>query len=202
MLAIFVALNRQYDDVTSVNQPRLGAQTVSHTTAFAKGAEINRGTLRTVDYVRSTLKGPMTQFLSMEYAMSRDLMGRKRHTVYIDKMSGFVSMTKAGLPDKSIFEVFGAGAPDERTVKTRDRMEAMQFAMALDQLKLQLGLGEPLNYDEIQRQVLHEGGWIDVDPFFGGQRAGGDGAVTPAVAGSDPGNAGANALVLQSVAGR
>lgn len=199
-LTAYGVLISQYYDVTGVNQPRLGAQTVSHTTAFAKDAELSRGTIRTVDYVRSTLKGSMTKLLYMEYDLGRRLM-KGRNTVYIDSYRGFVSMSKAMLADNAMFEAFGAGGPSEQAQKRQDRMNALQTAMQIDQLKVQLQLGEPMNYDEIQRQVMLDGGWIDVDPFFAEGADSGD-QEPPAVPPTDGGDTGAAAALLQSIPGR
>jgi hypothetical protein len=52
-----------YADVTGTTRPRLGAQTKSHQTAFAIGTEQTRGAVRTVDYVRTVMHGPMQNFL-------------------------------------------------------------------------------------------------------------------------------------------
>ncbi len=200
-LAVYGQLLTQYYDVTGVNQPRLGAQTVSHTTAFAKEAELSRGTIRTVDYVRSAMKGPLTKFLYMEYDLSKRLMGRKNHTFYIDSYRGFVEIDRSKLPDKAMFEAFGSGGPAEQAQKRQDRLQALQLAMQVDQLKVQFGLGEPMNYEEIQRQILLDGGWIDVDPWFTEGAVGGNQGTStiPATGGGDPGAA---AALLQSLPGR
>ncbi len=46
-----------YAELTGILPSRLGAQTVSHTTAYAKDAELQRGAVRTVNYVNSTGQG-------------------------------------------------------------------------------------------------------------------------------------------------
>lgn len=196
MFAIYVGLLQQYYDVTGVNQPRLGAQSVSHTTAFAKDAELTRGTIRTVDYVRASMKGPMTKLLYMEYDLSKRLM-KGRNTVYIDSYRGFVEIDKSSLPDNVMFEAFGSGGPAEEAQKQQKRMVALQTAMQIDQLKVEFQVGEPMNYDEIQRQLLSDGGWIDVDPFFaqGSDSPTQGPSSVPATTGGDPGAA---AALLQS----
>lgn len=198
MFTTYIGLLQQYYDVTGVNQPRLGAQTVSHTTAFAKDAELSRGTIRTVDYVRSSMKGPMTKLLYMEYDLSKRLM-KGKNSVYIDSYRGFVSLEKSMLPDKVMFEAFGSGGPSEVAAKRQQRMDSLQLAMQIDQLKVQMQVGEPMDYGEIQRQLLLDGGWIDVDPFFGDDSGNsGPPAVSP-TGGSD---AGAGAAVVQSLGNR
>ncbi|NUP96652.1 MAG: hypothetical protein HUU28_10865, partial [Planctomycetaceae bacterium] len=49
LLQVYLGYLKQYEDLTGVSAPRLGAQTKSHTTAFAVDAEITRGLVRTVD---------------------------------------------------------------------------------------------------------------------------------------------------------
>ena len=167
MLAqVYFQLVSQYHDMTGVNAPRLGAQTVSHTTAYAKEAEISRGTVRTVDYVRSALDGPMGQFLSMEFELGKVSMGSRTDTVYLDSYKGFVDLKRKHIPDEAAFEVFGAGGPAENSTKQRAKFEALQFAMQVDQMKLQTQTGQPMNYQAIQEQVMREGGWVDTDAFF------------------------------------
>ncbi|MGI9503676.1 MAG: hypothetical protein ACR2RE_11535 [Geminicoccaceae bacterium] len=196
---VYIGLLQQYYDVTGVNQPRLGAQTISHTTAFAKEAELSRGTIRTVDYVRSTMRGPMTKLLYMEYDLSRRLM-RKQNTVFIDSYRSFVTLSRSSLPDNVMFEAFGSGGPSEEAQKRADRLQALQFAMSVDQLAVQLGVGEPMDYDAVKRQVLLDGGWQDVDPFFA-EGTTGPAPGPPAIPGAGGVDSGAPSAILQSLAG-
>ena len=163
MLNGFSMLARLYADMTGVNEPRLGAQTVSHTTAFAKEAEISRGTVRTVDYVRSIGQGPLTRWLHMEYDLARDLIPKKGEPVYIDAYKAFVNLTRDALPDRVVFEWFGSGGPAENRQKSADRLAAAQIALQIDTLNQQLG-GEPvLDRAKMIEEILREGGWVDTD---------------------------------------
>lgn len=180
-LAVFVQLVQLYENVTGVSLPRLGAQTKSHTTAFAKDAELNRGVVRTVDYVRSTNKGPLTRMLHMMYEMGKGFRGER--TFYIEEYGGFVDIESSVLPDQVEFQVFGAGGPEESAQKMVERFQAAQQAIGLETLKAQLGQQPSLNIDELQKQIMLEGGWTDVDQFFNadgqGVSAGAPGAVAP-----------------------
>jgi hypothetical protein len=180
---LYFQLVSQYHDLTGVNAPRLGAQTVSHTTAFAKEAEISRGTIRTVDYVRSALDGPMSRWLSMEFELGRASMGKRTDTVYLDSYKGFVDLKKDHIPDEAAFEVFGSGGPAENSAKQQAKQAALQFAMQVDQMKLQTQTGQPMNYQAIQEQIMREGGWVDTDAFFNDedQAAGTGEAIPPAI---------------------
>lgn len=161
---VYAGYLQQYSDVTGINAPRLGAQTNSHTTAYAKEAELQRGTIRTVDYVRSTLKGPMTQFLSMEYSMGRDLVDETM--LYIDAYNGFVNVSKDSLPDEAVFEVHGSGGPAEEQAKQQQRMESLQMALQMDQVNVQLGGQPTIDLSKMIEQTLREGKWTDVDAFI------------------------------------
>ncbi len=164
MLSVYLEAINQYHNVTGVNLPRLGAQTKSHTTAFAKDAELNRGVVRTVDYVRSTNKGPLTRFMDMQYEMGRKFKGTR--TFYIDAYGGFVEIEQKHLPELVRWDVFGAGGPEEQATKMQARFLALQQAVALEASKVQLGQQPSMDIEAIQRQILLEGRWIDIDQFF------------------------------------
>lgn len=166
---IYVGLLQQYADVTGVNAPRLGAQTVSHTTAFAKDVELARGQVRTVDYVKNTLKGPLTQWLNMAYVMGRENMRQTR--LFIDEYGGFVDIQKKHTPDDVTFEAHGAGGPQEEQEKQQRRLAAAQFAIQLDQFAVQTGQEPMIDIAALQTQVLREGGWTDLDFITRGQGA-------------------------------
>lgn len=165
MFPIYAGLLAQYSDVTGVNAPRLGAQTVSHTTAFAKEAELNRGVVRTVDYVNSTLNGGLQRFLHMEYQLARKSM--KEQVIYIEPYRGFVRITPGeDLPDTVVFDVFGSGGPAEEQQKKQERFAAAQAAIQLDLLRIQTGKEPILDHAELIKQFLTEGGWTDIDPII------------------------------------
>ncbi|MGI9411551.1 MAG: hypothetical protein ACR2OV_15840 [Hyphomicrobiaceae bacterium] len=196
---VYIGLLQQYSDVTGINAPRLGAQTVSHTTAFSKEAELSRGVVRTVDYTRSTLKGPLTKFLHMEYEMAREAMGGREDTVYIEPYRGFVTLTKSALPDNATFDALGSGGPAEEQQKQARRLQAANFAIQLEGLKVANGLPPSLNIEAMQEQVMLDGGWIDIDPFFEGTDGADQGAsVLPGAPGA---NAGPAAAVVQALQG-
>ena len=165
---VYIGLLQQYADVTGVNAPRLGAQTVSHTTAYAKEAELSRGTIRTVDYVKSSLDGPMKRWLDLEYKMGRSLMNNTE--IFIDAYGGFVKISKKHLPEKVTFDVDGAGGPAEEQTKIQRRLDAIQQVVSLDQIRMQaqqLGIQPSINFEEANRQILKDGGWPDVDALTG-----------------------------------
>ena len=172
---------KQYDDVTGVNAPRLGAQIVSHTTAYAKQIETQKGQARTVDYVDTTLAGPGVRWLHMEMEMGKVAMGSREETFYIDAYGGWVTLDKSKLPDLAAFEAFGAGEPVEQQQKKQLKLAAAAQAVQLEGVGRQMGLPPALNVTAVQKEVMREGGWTDIDPFFppatpGGAAPGAQGA--------------------------
>ena len=163
LFQIYLGFLQQYADVTGVNAPRLGAQTVSHTTAYAKEAELNRGVVRTVDFIKSSLQGPLTQWLYNCYEMGRDNFSKT--TLFIDSYGGFVTIDKSHLPKNVMFEAYGAGGPQEEQVRIQNKLNSIQQAMALEQFKaLELqGIKPTVNIEEAQKELLRDGGWKDID---------------------------------------
>ena len=164
LMRSYGAFLQQYANVTGVNAPRLGAQTVSHTTAFAKEAEISRGTIRTVDYVRSTLNGPLSKWLSMAYEMGRKEL--KETSVYIPAYNGFATITKDSLPENVVFEAHGSGGPAEESAKQQQRLQSLQMALQMHTAAAQMGLDTGFDISRAVDQILREGGWTDIDIFF------------------------------------
>lgn len=170
LLALYSDFIRQYSDVTGVSAPRLGAQTLSHTTAYAKEAELNRGVVRTVDYVRSALKGPMTQWLYLAYKMGRSSM-TGRSLVYIADYLAYVELMRDHLPESVFFDVHGAGGPQEEAILSQRRMQSLQMAAQYDQMNMAMGQQPILNYQAAIQQTLREGRWNDVDAITNVQGA-------------------------------
>ena len=153
-----------YADVTGVLPARIGAQTVSHTTAFAKGAELQRGSTRTVDYCTSTGLGPMTRYLDMAYQMARnDMQPGDRVQYFIPAYGGFVDVKKAHLPEHALFQWFGAGGPQEEQTKMAMKMNSLQMGLKMDALAVQSGKPATVNIQSAIREVLREGGWTDLE---------------------------------------
>lgn len=178
MFAVYAGLLAQYADVTGVNAPRLGAQTVSHTTAFAKDAEISRGVVRTVDFVRASLHGPMAVHLSREYEIGRKNF--KESTIYIDEYGGFVKIDKDHLPETVVFKVHGSGGPAENSAKSQARIQSAMMALQVDAAAVQQGRAPTIDHARLVEQLLREGGWTDVDAIIGA------GEVSPGLAEGSP----------------
>jgi len=161
MLAVYSAFDSQYSDVTGRTAARLGQQTVSHTTAFAKDAELARGQVRINSYVDASLEGPLERWLMMEYEMGRKNMTEEMY--YIRPYGGFVRVKKAFLPEHVEFEAYGAGQPADENAKFQKRMAALNQAIQIDQLNISMGNPPTLDFASIIEQTLGEGGWTDID---------------------------------------
>lgn len=196
-LQVFAGYAQQYADLTGMNAARLGAQTVSHTTAYAKDAELSRGTVRTVDYVRSAIKGGMTRGLYLEWELGRQAF--KRSTIYLDAYKGFVEIEKKGVPERAVFMAHGAAGPAEEQQKRQNRLQAAMGAIQLETLKVQLGGQPTLDIDALQEQLLKEGGWSDTEPFFRSDGAAQPAPGGPGVQGSAEQSPGTAIAALQSL---
>jgi len=166
LLAMYQHFLLQYADAVGIHRARLGAQTVSHTTAFAKNAELQRGAVRTVDYVRASLQGPLMQWLQLAWAMGLEAMGRRELTLYIEPYRGYVTLTRELLPDQVSFAAHGSGGPAEEQAKRAERMTALAEAIQIDNLRLARGEQPLLNLEAMIEERLRQGGWVDIDPFI------------------------------------
>lgn len=172
-----------YANLTGILPARLGAQTTSHTTAFAKDAELQRGAVRTIDYVKASGMGPVTRWLDMAYQMGRDALGKNEDiTFYIDAYGGFVQIGKDALPEKASFEWFGSGGPAEEQTKTQMMLQSFQLAIKLDQIAVQEGKPSTVNVPNGIKEILRKGGWTDIDLITNQATPAAPGPVDPAVA--------------------
>lgn len=170
LMQLYIAMVQHYSDVTGMHAPRLGQQTVSHTTAYAKQAELSQGQVRTVDYVNSLLDGGMSRVLDMQFAHLRDVWSEEKD-IWIPDFSGYCRIFKDVIPPDCAFEVFGSAGPSEQRARQQDQMAALQQVIQIDMLKMQLAQasGQPskqLDYENLQRTILKGVGFADVDALF------------------------------------
>src|SRR5262245_11942380 len=164
LMGVFTRGIQIYSELTGVLPARLGAQTTSHTTAFAKDAELQRGAVRTVDYVRQIGKGPMTRWLDMAYYMGRDAIGgRETVTFWIDAYGGWVEVKRDQLPERSSFEWFGSGGPAEELQKQQRKLASLQLALSMDQMGAALGRPPAVDLSSAHAEALREGRWTDLN---------------------------------------
>ena len=158
-----------YADLVGVLPARLGAQTISHTTAFAKDAELQRGAVRTVNYVNATGHGPMTKWLDMAYQMGRNTIGKQKVSFFIASYGGFVEVSKEQLPERAVFEWLGSGGPQDENQKLQNKVNGLLLAAKLDAINAQTQKPMRIDYNKAIDQVLREAGWTDLDSITSGQ---------------------------------
>lgn len=193
LAGIYTGYLMQYADVTGVNAPRLGAQTVSHTTAYSKQVEMARGEVRTVDYVKAMLRGPLTAYLGIAWRMGRAAM-KGVQTFYVESFGGYVdNITKDMLPEDVTWKAIGAAGPQEEAQKRANKLASVQLAIQIDQAAAQAGVDTGLDLNAVIYSVLRDGGWTDVDAIIKQQPAApppGAESAGPAVPGEDAAGAG------------
>lgn len=198
MMSMFINL---YSELTGILPSRLGAQTVSHTTAFAKDAELQRGAVRTVDYVRQIGDGAMTRWLDMAYRMGREALGAEKISFYIAAYGGFVAVEKTHLPDAATFEWFGAGGPAEEQAKKQAKLASLSLAMQMDQVAAAFGAPPSVDVPSAIREVIREGGWTDVDAIIRSPGVASGAPPAPALPAPAGGAPGALPVALQAIQG-
>ena len=150
LLQVYMGLLKQYEDMTGVSAPRLGAQTKSHQTAFAIDAEMTRGQTRTVDYVNGQ-KSVLGTILHMELSYLRKSMPKT--PIYIEKYGGFVNVDKSYIPEHVVFEILGTSAPMADREKEQRLMASIQMAVQLDPLAAQNG-ERRISVNKVQEELL------------------------------------------------
>ena len=197
LLTVFGNLVQLYYDVTGATPARLGAETKSHTTAFAKQVEDQRGQSRTVDYVRNSLSGPLTRWLYMEKDLLRMTLTRSPQSVFIPDFKAWMEVTKDVLPKNAWYNAVGAAGPLEESRRRAERFQAAQSALQIDLLRLQAGQPPVLDTAKMIDALLSEGGWTDIDALKSESAVLGDtqGGAAPA----GPGDATALPAALQAV---
>ncbi len=202
LLQAYGAVVTHYSDVTGMHAPRLGQQTVSHTTAYAKEAELSRGQVRTVDYANSMLDGAMSKILDMQFSYLKDVWTEER-PIWIPDYGGFARVFKDAIPDACVFEIFGSAGPAEERARLQEQMQAIQQVIQIDMLQAQSGMpGERVNLDEIKKMILKSAGFSDVDVIFAPQAQAAPSAAPtgPGIPGTPGGNPGAVTSALQALA--
>ena len=186
-----------YAQLTGVLPARVGAQTVSHTTAYAKDAELQRGAVRTTDYVNAIGHGPLTNWLFMAYDLAKRGMKGKTD-LYIPAYGGWVTINKGMLPEAN-FEWFGSGGPQEKAQKSQAKINGAMNAIKVDQLRMQTGQPPRVNTEAIIDEILRESGWNDISSIVNSSPPPGNTAPAPGPPGAPPGNPGAAVAAIQNI---
>jgi hypothetical protein len=209
LMAVAQFLMKAYEDVTGVNDPRRGAETKSHTTAFAKDVEAARGQVRTDDYVSDRQEGLMTTILHKEYKIIKRVLQRPRPIfVNANGIKGWVNISAQDLPDLIGVTVHGALGPLAERENIEAKRNAFQLIIQMHGAAAQLqAAGVDMNLPSLDieamlKQVLQDAGENEAERFIrspdrnAGQPQGGPGV--PGAAGVVPGP-GAENPALQAV---
>ena len=191
-----------YAELTGVLPTRIGAESTPNKTAFAANAELQRGAVRTIDYVNQVGEGPLTSWLDMAYRMGRDALGaREKISFYIADYGGFVELTRSDLPDAATFQWFGTGGATDRQLTLQARLQSLQLALQMDDANIATG-GQPLiDVAAAIRQVLREGSWSDVDAITHTQESAAGAAPASGLSGAFDEPGGAEIAALQALDG-
>ena len=199
LLNTYLALLKQFEDLTGANDPRRGEPARSHTTATAADLEVGRGLSRTDDFVTAQEQGPITSMLYMEYQIIKDRMKSVISLpVEAGGIEGFANVAAPDLADDVAFLVQGsAGAINERE-RLNNFIQATTFALQTAQQAAALQQPVPLNFQEIMVEAYQRAGIQNASRFVGGAQSVPSGAAPPTPV---PGtNSGAPTLPAPAVA--
>ena len=181
MANVFFQLVNQYEQGTSVNEPRLGERARSHTSATASTIEDQRGSQRTFHFIDGLADGPLETMLYQEYRIIKKVM--KQQSILMNRRGivGWVNIAKEDLPDNVGFRVFGSEGVQRRQAQSQDFIQASNQLIQLFQLSQAIGQPLPISLEEIAREMLIRLGIQDVTRFIA------DAEGTPVAAGPEPG---------------
>lgn len=191
--AVYQTLKAEYQDVVGTQPARLGAQTKSHTTAYAIDTEISRGESRTVEFVRRFRETAMRTALHIEYDMLREIVAGGPVVVFVRELRQWLPVTAAMLPEKVFYEVNGAAQPQEEERERQRKGEAIAAAMKLLEIEMAVSKAEgrpPVlpNLPELMRVVL-QSGFPDADKLLPSASPAGVPSIVapePVISGVDP----------------
>ncbi len=168
LTTIYLALLKQYEDLTGNTEQRRGAA-VSHRTAQGDAISASQGVSRTDDFVTSMEQGPLTTMLFMEYAIIKKFMTTSVAVpVNAGGIEGFVNVAAADLPDEVSFTVQGSSGATSEREKLQTLVQTIQLSIQLAQVAVSLGQPVPLNVQEMLVELWNESGFPNAGRFVGG----------------------------------
>lgn len=188
LLQVYLALIKQYEDLTAVNDPRRGGPMRSHTTATAADLEQTRGLSRTDDFVQAQEHGPITSLLYREYEIAKRCMS-KAIPVQVDAggIEGWVRLASPDLPDDVAFRVHGsAGVLDERS-QFESFMQGTNASLQLIGLAAQFGIQVPVDFNALIMETYKRAGVNNAATFIGANSSSAGVAAAPPVPPADSG---------------
>ena len=182
----YLALLKQYEDLTGVNDARRGAPVRSHTTTGGIELEASRGIARTDDFVTANEIGPLTTMLYMEYEILKSVMKKTQPiSVGTGGIEGWVNLNAKDLADNAVFTVHGSsGALNEREMAA-NFLNAANFAVQLQTVAAQSGQAFQVDFAEIASEMFKKSGVQNASRFIGEpQAAAGAAPAGPGVPGN------------------
>lgn len=197
LMAVVQFLIKTYEDVTGNTDPRRGAETKSHTTAFAKDVESARGQVRTEDYVADIQQGSMTTILHKEYRIIKRVL-KTPQPIFVNAngIKGWVKVSAADLPDQVSFEVHGALGPlaERENIDAKNQAFTNIIAIHMQAAQLQaagINVNLPeLDMEAIEKEIAQDAGINDAERFIRSAKS------APRGVQEQPGVQGANGAAL------
>jgi len=172
LLNVYIALLKQYEDLTGNTEARRGDRARSHTSATGADIEAAQGIVRVQDFVNDLELGPLTSILYMEYAIIKDVMKRPQPvSVGSGGIEGWINLAAADLPDRSIFLVQGSSGQLNERQRIADFDGANEFALKVQAQAAQLDVEINLNYEEQILERYRIAGINNAQKFIGGNAA-------------------------------
>jgi len=167
LLSVYVALLKQYEDLTGNTEARRGERARSHTSATGADIEASQGIVRVQDFVNDMELGPLTSILYMEYAIIKDVMKKPQPvSVGTGGIEGWINMAAADLPDRAIFLVQGSSGQLNERQRIVDFDGANRFALEVQAQAAQLQQPVNINYVEMILERYRFAGINNAEKFI------------------------------------
>lgn len=202
LLAVWQELDRKYENLTGVNDPRRGQPAKSHTTGTSSELEFSRTIARTEDFVVGQEQGAYTSILYMEWAIIKDTM-KKPIPILVQGggFDGFVILNASDLPDRVDFRVTGSAGPIREREKANAFFDATDRAINVAAQALQFNTVVRLNWEEIISTGYELVGIDNAAKFVAGtEDLPPEPETEPGVSGSGEGAAGGTPAQVPSIA--
>jgi hypothetical protein len=187
MMAMMTTFVNLYSELTGILPGRLGAQTVSHTTAYAKTPSCRAAPSAPSTTSIRAGPGPLTNLLDRAYQMGRDALNPS------DKISFFIGPTAASSRCRSRscrecqLRMVRRRRPGRGAQKRQQKLSSLALAIQMEQVGAAFGMPPDLDLAAAKREVLRDGGWTDVDAITRAAQPAGGAAAAPGVPGAAAG---------------
>ena len=187
LVQAYMAIVKQYEDLTAVNDPRRGGGMKSHTTATAMDLEQSRGLARTDDFVQGQLYGPITSLLYKEFEVIKRVL-KTPQPIQADSggIEGWINVAAADLPDSVAFAVFGAAGLLNERQGLENFMAATNSTLQMIPIAAQLGSPIPIDFERLSQEIFRRAGINNAATFLGAKASAGAQPVPGGTEGGQP----------------